>query len=118
MPNIYGAPEVSVQDLSAKLTAGTAAILLDVRELHELQRASLGDSAVVVPLSQLAAQQIAALPVAVQDKDAEIMVLCHHGVRSAQVTAWLLQQGWTNVLSVAGGIDAYAKEIDATVGMY
>ena len=118
MPNIYGAPEISVQDLSTKLTAGDAAILLDVRELHELQRASMGNSAVVVPLSQLAAQQIAALPAHAQDKDTEIMVLCHHGVRSAQVTAWLLQQGWANVHSVAGGIDAYAKEIDAAVGMY
>ncbi len=118
MPNMYGAPEISVQALAAKLTAGDPAILLDVRELHELPRASMGDSAVVVPLSQLAAQQTAALPIAAQDKDAELLVLCHHGVRSAQVTAWLMQQGWTNVLSVAGGIDAYAREIDASVGMY
>jgi len=118
MPNIYGAPEISVQDLAAKFTNGDTPIVLDVRELHELRRASLGDRATVVPLSELAAKQTAILPAAALDQDAEILVMCHHGVRSAQVTAWLLQQGWTNVLNVAGGIDAYAKEIDASVGMY
>ena len=118
MPNIYGAPEISVQDLAAKLTAGDSAILLDVRELYELPRASMGDSAMVVPLSQLAAQQTAALPVAAQDKDAELLVLCHHGVRSAQVTMWLRQQGWRNVSNMAGGIAAWAQEIDPSVGYY
>jgi rhodanese-related sulfurtransferase len=39
-------------------------------------------------------------------------------VRSAQVTLWLQSQGWANVRSMAGGIDAWAKEIDATVGSY
>jgi len=45
-------------------------------------------------------------------------VLCHHGVRSAQVTGWLAQQGWTNIKSVRGGIDAYARQIDQAVGFY
>ena len=40
------------------------------------------------------------------------------GVRSAQVTQWLRQQGWTNVVSMAGGIDAWAQVIDASVGRY
>jgi len=53
-----------------------------------------------------------------QDKNAEIVVFCHKGVRSAQVTMWLKQQGWTNVLSMAGGIDAWAKQVDPDGGMY
>lgn len=124
MPNIYGAPEISVQNLADKLMdrhtdpGSEGFILLDVRELHELPRASFGDDAVVVPLTELAARQINALPEPVRAKDAEILVVCHHGVRSAQVTAWMLQQGWTNVLSVAGGIDAYARQVDPSVGMY
>lgn len=119
MPNPYGAPEISVQDVAAKLTAQESFVLLDVREPHELQHASLAPGTYeLVPLSDLATRQLAALPESAKDQDAEIAVLCHHGIRSAQVTAWLRQQGWTNVLSVAGGIDAYAREVDSSVGMY
>ena len=44
--------------------------------------------------------------------------MCHTGVRSAQVTAWLRHNGWNNTVSLAGGIAAYAKRIDASVGKY
>ena len=53
-----------------------------------------------------------------QSKDAEIYVMCHHGSRSMQVTAWLASQGWTNVHNVSGGIDAFARTIDPTIGIY
>jgi rhodanese-related sulfurtransferase len=119
MPNPYGAPEISVREVADKLAQAESFVLLDVREAYELQGATLPPGTFeLVPLSDLAARQLSALPDAAQDKEAEIVVLCHHGVRSAQVTAWLRQQGWTNVLSVAGGIDAYAREIDPSVGMY
>jgi len=44
--------------------------------------------------------------------------MCHHGNRSGQVTAWLVQQGWNNVFNVSGGIDEYARQIDHSVGFY
>jgi rhodanese-related sulfurtransferase len=66
----------------------------------------------------LAAQQLAALPDAAQSKEAEIVVFCHHGMRSAQVVAWLRGQGWTNVLNMNGGIDAWARQVDPSVGLY
>jgi rhodanese-related sulfurtransferase len=44
--------------------------------------------------------------------------MCHHGNRSAQVAAWLAQQGWKNVFNVRGGIDEYARKIDNSVGFY
>ena len=53
-----------------------------------------------------------------QDKDAPIVAFCHHGGRSAQVTAWLRQQGWTNVVNMTGGIHAWAQSIDPAVGTY
>ena len=119
MPNPFGAPEVTVLDVAAKQRAGDAFIWLDVREPHELSAAAIPDPNVVnVPLSVLAQQQTAALPTAAQDKDAEIVVFCHHGMRSAQVVAWLRGQGWTNALNMAGGIDAWAHQVDASVGMY
>ena len=112
-------PEIDVHELARKLGSEESFILLDVREAWELDYAMIVDSRLkVVPTSRLAQLGMEALPDEVQQKDAEIMVLCHHGVRSAQVTKWLLRRGWTNVVSVRGGIDAYAKQIDASVGKY
>ena len=112
-------PEVDVQHLATRLQSDNSFILLDVREAWELDYAMIVDGRLkVVPTSRLAQLGIKALPEEVNSKDVEIMVLCHHGVRSAQVTQWLLKQGWTNVVSVRGGIDAYGKQIDASVGKY
>ncbi|MGB7872813.1 MAG: rhodanese-like domain-containing protein [Anaerolineales bacterium] len=112
-------PEIDIHQLARKLQSDDAFILLDVREAWELDHAMLVDNRLkVVPTSRLAQLGVEALPEEVQQKDAEILVLCHHGVRSAQVTQWLLARGWTNVFSVQGGIDAYAKQIDASVGKY
>ncbi|MFZ0545004.1 MAG: rhodanese-like domain-containing protein [Candidatus Promineifilaceae bacterium] len=119
MPNPYGAPEISVQEVAEKRENGDDFILMDVREAYELDMANLGEGVTLVPLSQLAARQLDALPSEVADnKDAEIVAFCHTGVRSGQVTMWLRQQGWANVLSMAGGINAYARQIDPDVGIY
>jgi len=119
MPNPFGAPEITVQELAEKSNAEDSFVWLDVREPHELSRASIeGKGILMVPLSELAAHQLDALPDVAQNKDAEIVVMCHHGTRSAQVVVWLQQQGWTNILNMAGGIDAWAKEIDPATGLY
>ncbi len=119
MANVYGAPEVSVQDLAEKLAADADFILLDVRELHEIGTVSIEPKQLVIlPLSELARKQLPALVEKGFEKDAEIVVMCHHGVRSAQVTAWMRQNGWTDVWSLEGGIDAYAHEIDPEIGFY
>jgi len=97
-------PEIDVRQLADRLRSDDAFILLDVREAWELDHAMLVDSRLkVVPTSRLAQLGTSALPEDVQQKDAEVMVLCHHGVRSTQVTQWLLKRGWTNVVSVRGG---------------
>ena len=112
-------PEISVQQLAEKLKSQDGFILLDVREPWEVALAKIADARLVVqPMSQLAQRGLEALPEAVRDQGAEIYVLCHHGVRSANVTGWLAAQGWTNVYSVAGGIDEYARRIDPEVGEY
>jgi len=118
MSNPFGVPEYSVQEVAEKRARGDDFILLDVREVMELRYANLDDVA-VTPLSELAERQMEALPESItDDKDVEIVVMCHHGNRSAQVTAWLRQQGWTNVYNMAGGIDAYATVVDPSVGRY
>ena len=117
--NPYGVPGLSVQELAQKRDKEEDFILLDVREPNELLYANLGDGVLTAPLSELAQQGPEALPEAVlADKEAEIVVMCHHGNRSAQVTAWLRQQGWTNVLNMDGGIEAYALAVDPAIGRY
>jgi rhodanese-related sulfurtransferase len=112
-------PEINVTQLAEKLQSQEAFILLDVRELHELNFAKLNDPRLeVTPMSRLAREGTKALSPAANAKDASIYVMCHHGNRSQQVTAWLAQQGWKNVYNVRGGIDEYARTVDSTVGLY
>jgi adenylyltransferase/sulfurtransferase len=119
MPNPFGVPELNVQEVEQKRQDGGDFIWLDVREPNEMQIAYIDDKRVVeLPMSQLAAQQLDAVPEELADKNAEVVVFCHKGPRSAQVAAWLRQQGWTNVYNMAGGIDAWAHEIDESVGTY
>jgi len=112
-------PEIDVHELAHKLQSGESFVLLDVREAWELDQAMIVDSRLkVVPMSRLAQLEVEALPEEARQKDAEILVLCHHGVRSATVTEWMLAKGWTNVVSVRGGIAEYAQKIDGSVGKY
>ena len=118
MANPYGVPGLSVEEVAEKRENGEDFILMDVREAHELNFASLED-VTLVPMSQLASKQLAALPPEIADnKEAEVVVMCHTGNRSSQVTMWLRQQGWTNVVNMDGGIDAWARRIDPDVGFY
>ena len=112
-------PEITVTELSEKLKSEDQFILLDVREPHELGYAKLSDRRLeVTPMSRLAREGAKALSEAASAQDATIYVMCHHGSRSSQVTAWLAQQGWKNVFNVRGGIDEYARTIDQSVGFY
>ena len=112
-------PEINVNELSQKLKSEDKFILLDVRELQELDYAKLTDSRLeVTPMSRLAQEGTQALSESAKSQDATIYVLCHHGNRSGQVAVWLAQQGWKNVFSVRGGIDEYARKIDSSIGFY
>jgi rhodanese-related sulfurtransferase len=112
-------PEIDVQTLARKLQSGEAFILLDVREPWELLQATITDGRLqLAPMSRLAEDGIDILPEPAKARDAEIYVLCHHGNRSAQVTAWLVHQGWSNIFNVRGGIDEYAARVDESVGFY
>ncbi len=112
-------PEISVDDLARKLQGQDDFILLDVREAWELELAKIRDAHLLeLPMSRLAQAGPAALPEAARSKEAEILVICHTGMRSSDVTRWLTAQGWKNVFSVRGGIDEYARKIDPEVGFY
>jgi len=112
-------PEITVTDLAAKLKSEEQFVLLDVREPVELGYAKIEDERLeVAPISVLAEQGPDALPESAKPQDATIYVICHHGNRSMQVTAWLVGQGWKNIFNVRGGIDEYARRVDSSVGFY
>lgn len=109
-------PQISVEELAQRLRASTQELqLIDVREPEEVVKASIKGFD-ILPLSQFAdwANQIQTR----FDPDAETLVMCHHGIRSAQMCQWLSHQGFTNVKNVAGGIDAYSLLVDPTVPQY
>lgn len=118
MPNPYGVPEISVQELAEKRNGGETFRLVDVREAHELNMANLGDGVIHVPLSEIVENRLDALPSELADTSQEIVVFCHHGARSAQVAAFLSGNGYGKVINLDGGIHAYALNVDPTVGMY
>lgn len=103
------APLIDVAEAARRFRAGEA-VLLDVREASELQRASVA-GALHIPMRQVPARA-AELP-----KDKPILVLCHHGGRSQAVADWLAPHGY-DVQNVAGGIDAWADEVDPSVPKY
>jgi rhodanese-related sulfurtransferase len=112
-------PEITVTELGEKLKSDEKFILLDVRELSELDHAKVTDSRLqVTPMSRLAQEGVKALSESVLSQEIPVYIMCHHGSRSMQVTGWLAQQGYKNVFNVSGGIDAYARKVDPSVGFY
>ena len=103
--------EMLVEALKAKLDKGEAPLIIDVREPWEYDIAHLAQ-AVHIPMNAIP-QRLAEL-----DPQAEIVVQCHHGGRSWSVASYLLQNGFTNVHNLSGGIDAWARQIDRTMRTY
>ena len=103
--------EMSVEVLKAKLDNGETPLIIDVREPWEYDIAHLAQ-ATHIPMNTIP-QRLAEL-----DKNAEIVVQCHHGGRSWSVANFLMQNGFTNVHNLSGGIDAWARQIDRTMRTY
>jgi rhodanese-related sulfurtransferase len=108
----YHLPEISALELAEWLKGKPDLVLLDVREEYEVAQEPLQDRRVVVaPLSRLARLQADGLPEQVRPA-AEIVVFCHLGERSAQVTYWLSQYlGFPHVFNLYGGIVAYHSQV-------
>lgn len=107
--------EVSVEELEQALAAKDDRQFVDVREPQELELAQV-EGFQNLPLSEFGewSGQIMTL----LDPEKETLVMCHHGMRSAQMCQWLMQQGFTKVKNVAGGIDAYSLVVDSSVPRY
>lgn len=106
--------EITPDEVKRKLDSGEALTIIDVREPVELQMASLkGASVKHIPMGDLPARAHQEL-----DPDAHIVVICHHGVRSANVTMWLRNEGYDRAQSMRGGIDLWSKTVDPSVPVY
>ena len=102
---------ITVRELKDRMDKGDKVFLLDVREPHEYSLAKI-EGAVLIPLGEL--------PSSLEklEQDAEIVAMCKMGMRSADAVMFLLQQGFTNVKNLVGGIDAWSVEIDHSVPRY
>jgi rhodanese-related sulfurtransferase len=109
--------QISVEELARMLSsdAREQLQLIDVREPDEVAIARI-DGFEVLPLSQFA-DWADSIPVRF-DPQVETVVMCHHGIRSAQMCQWLSRQGFTNLKNLAGGIDAYSTLVDSAVPRY
>jgi rhodanese-related sulfurtransferase len=106
-----GDGEITPTELSARLASGDAIQLLDVREPHEHAYASIS-GARLIPLRTLPSRMTEL------DRSAELVVYCHHGVRSAHAVEFLRHGGFDRARNLAGGIDRWSTDVDPAVPRY
>jgi rhodanese-related sulfurtransferase len=109
--DIYANMEVAPGEVKDKLARGEKLFFVDVREKWEYETSHI-EGSVLIPLREIPAS----LP-RMEAAD-EIVLFCHHGMRSLDAAAWLRSQGVEGARSMAGGIDRWAAEIDPTVPRY
>ncbi|ACK69612.1 Rhodanese domain protein [Gloeothece citriformis PCC 7424] len=109
-------PQITVEELAIRLADRDPDLqLIDVREPNEIEIAYI-EGFTVLPLSEFSqwSPQINTQ----FNPSGETLVLCHHGMRSAQMCQWLRNAGFTNVKNIVGGIDAYSLLIDPNIPRY
>ena len=109
-------PQISVEELAISLAEqDSQRQLIDVRESQEVAIAYI-EGFEVLSLSNFAqwSEEIKTR----FNPDTETLVLCHHGLRSAQMCQWLQNVGFTNVKNISGGIDAYSCLVDSSIPRY
>ena len=102
---------ITPAELDARRKRGDELLLIDVREVMEHEIARI-EGARLLPLS-IFNEWAGTL-----DAEMEIVVMCHHGIRSAQVCAFLARQGFGKLSNLAGGIDRWSHDVDPGVPLY
>jgi adenylyltransferase/sulfurtransferase len=105
-----GIPQISVKELKRRIDAGEDVYLIDVREPYEYKIAQIGGK--LIPQNEVP-RRLAEI-----DREREVIVHCHHGVRSQRIAELLQQAGYPRVVNLAGGIHAWSEEIDPRVRKY
>ena len=111
MATPYDIPEISPAALKVLLDSPGPPLVLDVRENWERDAARLPGT-LDIPMMEIP-QRLTELP-----RDRDIVVMCHGGVRSLKVAHFLAQNGFSQVTNLAGGIHAWANDVDPSIGTY
>jgi rhodanese-related sulfurtransferase len=108
-------PEIDVNQLATLLASSNSLQLIDVRERSEVDLAHIPGFAVysLSEFEQWSEQILLDL-----QPEIETIVICHHGMRSAQLCQWLAMRGFSEVKNVTGGIDAYSCLVDSSIRRY
>ncbi len=105
--------EITPRELQGLMQAGSDVLLIDCRTTAERELATI-EGSIHVPMQSISTH----LPVLREHEASVVIVHCHHGVRSLQVTATLRREGFENVRSLAGGIHLWASDIDRSIALY
>jgi len=103
--------EIEVEDLHRMINTEAELTVLDIREPHEKSVCTL-DGSLDIPMNQVP-DHIEKLPT-----ENPLVVICHHGMRSMRVMAWLRENGFGNATSLRGGINAWAQRVDPAMATY
>jgi len=103
--------QISAEELARKLAEDQELLLLDVREAWEVDLCQIKGST-HISMSEIS-RRLAEI-----NQTSEIVVICHHGMRSFQVAAFLETQGFDKVTNLNGGIDAWATTVDTAMTRY
>ena len=103
---------ISAEELNKRLHSDSPLpLLLDVREPHEFTHCRI-EGSVNMPMNQVFANY------ATLDPQQEIVVICHHGMRSAQIANFLQSNGFLKIINLTGGVAAWASQVDRTMPTY
>src|SRR5918999_671702 len=118
MPTIFsqsgragGYGTISPEELKERMERGDALEVIDVRETEEYEITRI-EGTRLLPLSRFPEWA------STLDPEAETVFMCHHGIRSAQVCAYLAREGFRRLYNLSGGIDAWSVEVDRRVPRY
>ena len=103
--------EITPQELKSRLDRNDRPVLVDVRDDWETKLCRL-DNALHIPMEELEFRTDELNPVD------DIVVYCHHGVRSAAVADYLRRLGFTRVRNLSGGLDAWARAVEPSMRRY
>lgn len=111
-PKANAMRQITPSELHKRLSEGeTKPLLLDVREPGEFRYCHIAGS-VNLPMTQVPGR------CGELKRDDEIVVICHHGMRSSQVANFLIGQGYQDVSNLSGGVDAWARQVDTAMPVY
>lgn len=105
--------QMTVTELRDYIATGVETTMIDVREQHELVHGML-EGAIHIPMQTVPAK-VADFD---QDKTKPVVLICRSGKRSDQVGQYLEQQGFSDVINLVGGMNAWAAEIDTSMSVY